>query len=43
MTNTELLITGIFIGCSGLLVWMWWKFKNAPLIDDEDYEDWNGR
>jgi hypothetical protein len=42
---TEVVLTGIgfFVGAIATLGWMWWEFKNAPLIDDEDYEDWNGR
>lgn len=43
MERAELIGLGFLIGACAALGWMWWEFKNAPLIEDEDYEDWNGR
>jgi hypothetical protein len=43
MSNEVLIGCGFMVGACATLGWMWWEFKNAPLIDDEDYEDWNGR
>ena len=43
MDRSELIWLGFLLGAVAALGWMWWEFKNAPLVDDEDYEDWNGR
>lgn len=43
MERTDFIGLGFILGAAAALGWMWWEFKNAPLIEDEDYEDWNGR
>ena len=44
MDRAEIIGAGLLIVSAAALGWMWWEFKNAPLIDDdEDYEEWNGR
>lgn len=43
MSEAVLIGCGFVIGACAALGWMWGKFKNAPLIKDENYEDWNGR
>ena len=46
MDRAEIIGAAFLIVSAAALGWMWWEFKNAPLIDDddaEDYEEWNGR
>lgn len=44
MDEMVLIGCGFMIGAAAALGWMWWEFRQAPLVDDdEDYEDWNGR
>lgn len=43
MKDMFILGCGFVLGSCAALGWMWWEFKNAPLVDDEDeeYGSWN--
>ena len=46
MDRAEIIGAAFLIVSAAALGWMWRAFKNAPLIDDDDDEDygsWNGR
>ena len=42
MDRAEIIGAGFAVGSIISLIYLWWEFKNAPLVDDEeDYGSWN--